>query len=261
MSDKQPGLAGTPVKPVINAIRIVRHLAAIGHAARATQIARDLAINPSTCFNILRTLAAEGVLLFDAVAKTYAVGEGLLGLVDRDVAEQRRLVAARPILSQLAHSHRVTATLWRRLGMERIMLVSIEHSPMEMRIDIPLGHRLPALIGATGRLVAVGSRLDKAEIQRLFEALRWARPLSFETYWEEVLLAAERGWAVDEGYLSHGITSVAAPVPDPRGFFDLSLSALAFVGQYQGEEIDRLGADMAMAGRQLSEILYRGTSG
>ncbi len=255
MRDKTSGLSGTLVRPVINAVRIMRYLGGGRGPARASQVARDLSINPSTCFNILRTLVAERVLSFDPGLKTYCLGDGL-SLLDAGGAENRQLSLARPILHQLAQTQQVTATLWRRINPERIVLVGIEHSPAEMRIDISPGQRLPSLIGATGRLVAVGSDKGKAQVERAFHTLRWARPLAFETYWKQVELAGERGWAVDEGDFGHGILSVAAPVRDLRDSFTLSLSALAFVGQYQGQEIDQLGRDVAVMASQLSETLY-----
>src|ERR1700694_5800610 len=58
------------VKPVDNAIRIMRHLSISGRAHTLTRIARDLGINPSTCFNILRTLTAAHMIEFDLEAKT-----------------------------------------------------------------------------------------------------------------------------------------------------------------------------------------------
>ena len=47
------------VKPVANAIRILRHLSQSGAPERSVDIARRLSINHSTCFNILRTMVME----------------------------------------------------------------------------------------------------------------------------------------------------------------------------------------------------------
>jgi DNA-binding IclR family transcriptional regulator len=71
LSGKSSYPSGTPIKPVINAIRILRYLSCYQAAARASKVAHDLSINPSPCFNILRTLVGEDVLSFDAVSKTY----------------------------------------------------------------------------------------------------------------------------------------------------------------------------------------------
>ena len=58
-----------------------------------TQIARQLAINPSTCFAILRTLVWEGMLEFDGHAKAYEVGTGVTKLAEAALSERQRLEA------------------------------------------------------------------------------------------------------------------------------------------------------------------------
>ena len=93
---------GVMVKPVINAIRILRHLTETATPERAADLARLLSINPSTCFNILRTLVAEEIVEFDRRAKTYSAGLGLAKLVGNMVTEGQRLEAARPLMQELA---------------------------------------------------------------------------------------------------------------------------------------------------------------
>lgn len=248
--------AGKPVKPVENAVRILRYLAGERGAARSAQIARDLRINPSTCFNILRTLAGLEMLTFDPASKTYRHGEGLLTLVEANAFDSHQLALTRPILHALASRHQVTATLWRRISAERLMMVAIEHSPTTVRIDIAPGQRLPAFMGATGRLVAAASGLEEEEMRALFETLRWARPIPFETYREQVRLARERGWAADEGYFSRGIMSIAAPVFDRQGSFTLALSAVTFLGDHADRAAERIGEDLIALARELSAKLY-----
>ena len=75
--------AGVIVKPVVNAVRILRYLTQKGSPERAADIARQLAINPSTCFNILRTLVSEDVVDFNPLSKTYSAGLGLARLMEQ----------------------------------------------------------------------------------------------------------------------------------------------------------------------------------
>jgi DNA-binding IclR family transcriptional regulator len=247
---------GSLVKPIVNSLRILRYLAGRGAPARATQVARDLSINPSTCFNILRTLVSENVLAFDPLSKTYGPSDGLLDLVDASSVETRQVDIVRPLLAQLAHSHRITATLWRRVGADRLVLAAVEHSPSDMRIDIQPGLRLPDLIGATGRLVAAGSGLDHKALEARFRKLHWSRSLGFEDYCAQVEMARQRGWAVDEGYYTRGIASIAALLPDRRGSFNLSLSAVTFLGQFEGEALEKLGCDVLSQARRMADMLY-----
>ena len=244
------------VKPVANAIRILRYLNQTGKPARTTQVARVLSINTSTCFNILRTLVAEGVVDFDSVSKTYRPGLGLLKLVGSSLREGQRLETARPLLHDLAERFSVTATLWRRIGDDRIVLVAVEQSPGDLRIHMSTGQRLPFLMGATGRLVAADLGLTKTEAAAGFRSLRWARPITFETYWKEVQESRERGWAIDDGYFSHGIMTVAVPVYDTSGAMSFSLSSVMFRGQYDAAGIDKLGQEMKRLSPRLTDLLY-----
>ena len=82
MSDTAKSANATLVKPVSNAIRILRHLSQVGKPERSLDIARQLSINPSTCFNILRTLVQEDVVDFSPLSKRYSVGSGLARLVE-----------------------------------------------------------------------------------------------------------------------------------------------------------------------------------
>lgn len=243
------------VKPVINALRILRFLGERDEPSRATAIAKSLNINASTCFNILRTMSSENVIAFDTLSKTYTLGSGLLGLVDNASTESRRLTAARPILDDLAERFGVTATLWRRQGADRIVLISAQYTPGETRVHIAPGTQLPMMMGASGRLFALHGDLSASELRAAFKRLRWKRPLTFPEYRQQMDLAERRGWAMDDGYFTQGVVSVAAPVFDAQGVMAFSLSALMFQNQYDAEALSRLATEMQDLSATLGGIL------
>jgi DNA-binding IclR family transcriptional regulator len=253
--DQSDSSTGVTVKPVVNAIRILRFLTASGSPERASEIARELAINPSTCFNTLRTLVAEEMLDFDPLSKTYTVGLGLTKLVEHLVTQGQRLDVVRPLMQEFAAAHHVTVTLWRRMGNDRIVLVSSETSPGDLRIDMAIGQRLPVLMGASGRLFAARLGLDEDRLRAVFDKVRWARPLSFEDYQRQVTDASANGWAVDDGYFSPGILAVAAPVNDRTGAIAYAVSAVAFRGQHAGAEVEKLGKSLCKAAAKVGHIL------
>ncbi|ANG64411.1 IclR family transcriptional regulator [Marinobacterium aestuarii] len=254
-NDNNKAASVVTVKPVVNAVRILRHLSQVGSPERSVDIARQLSINPSTCFNILRTLVVEDVVDFNPMSKRYSAGAGLARLVEQLVTQGQRVQLAKPLLQNLAAQQRVTVTLWRRVGPDRIVIVSSAASPADVRIDMAEGQRLPMLMGASGRLFATQVNLDDPDIQANFERIRWARPLSFTAYREEVRLAAERGWAMDDGHFSIGILAVAAPVYSASGSIDFTVSAVMFRGQRDPEGIEELGAALIEFCAEVATVL------
>lgn len=250
-------VTGVTVKPVVNAIRILRFLTASGSPQRASDIARELSLNTSTCFNTLRTLVAEDMLDFDPLSKTYSTGLGLAKLVENLVSQGQRLEVLRPLMQEFAATHHVTVTLWRRMGTDRIVLASSESSPGDMRIDMAIGQRLPLLMGASGRLFAAPLLTrDPGGLRTAFDKVRWRRPIDFDDYRQQLEAAKRRGWAVDDGYFSPGILAVAAPVTDRSGTMCYAASAVTFRGQFADEGIDKLGSAVAKLAGKVGNILF-----
>ena len=244
------------VKPVINAMQILRHLAKAGEPARAIDIARVIGINQSTCFNILRTLVAEDVVAFDPLSKTYTASIGLANLVGQFVTRGQRLEVAKPLMRELAREFAVTVTLWRPIGIDRIVLVSSESSPADVSIDMAEGQRLPYLMGASGRFFAGQLGLPEDQMRAAFEQIRWSEPLSFETYWREVLDAKRRGYAIDDGNFARGIMAIAAPIHDANGAIAFTVSAVMFRNQYDKGGIAAVGKSLSQLGKKLSSLLF-----
>ncbi|MFJ1257917.1 IclR family transcriptional regulator [Cupriavidus sp. CuC1] len=244
------------VKPVSNAIRILRYLTQTGAPERAADIARHLSINSSTCFNILRTLVAEDVVDFNALSKTYSAGLGLARLVEQLVTQGQRLQLAAPPMQDLAAEFGVTVTLWRRLGADRIVLVSSQSSPTNLRIDMPAGQRLPILMGASGRLFAGRLGLTEEQLREEFEQLRWVRTISFDNYLREVNRARRRGWASDDGYFATGVLAIAAPVCDPSGNIAFTVSTVMIRGDRSEDKVEALGEAVRDLGHNLESVLF-----
>lgn len=251
-----PTAAAKMVKPVVNAVQILRHLTQAAEPARAVDIARHLKINQSTCFNILRTLVAEDMVDFDSLSKTYTAGIGLANLVGQFVTQGQRIEVAKPFMRELAGRYGVTVTLWRPIGIDRIVLVASEVSPTDLRIDMAEGQRLPYLMGASGRVFAGELALAKADLKEAFERLRWAEPLSFDAYYRQIGEARRQGYAIDDGNFARGIMVIAAPVLDKNGKIAFTVSAVMFRNQFDQAGIGELGNALHTLGNQLSDTLF-----
>lgn len=256
-SEESSGLEPTiTVKPVINAIRILRHLNDLGSPSRAISIARALSINASTCFNILRTLASEELVAFDPLSKTYTPGVGLTTLVGNFLSERQRIEAVSPHMADLASKFSATMALWRRVSNDRIILVRSISSPTNVRIEMVEGQRLPMMMGATGRLLASQLDLPPKELRAMFRRLRWQRPLNFEDYWAQVEEASARGYSIDDGFYSAGVKSVAVPIADTAGYVGFTLVAILFRTQVDDDAIGGMAAEMQDVAKRFAGILF-----
>jgi len=246
------------VKPVVYCFRIARMLAESRTPMRASYISRILEINPSTCFNILRTMTLDGVLSFNSESKTYQIGSELELLLQYLVPKStfNNMEVARPMLKKAAATLNVTITIWKKLGNDRIMLICTESNPGAIRIDMAAGQRLPNLMGASGRLFSYYDQTEETELCSAFEKIRWARKINFTQYKQEIQQISSRGWAIDDGYFSPGITSVAAPVLDSDNKMILSVSAVTFRGSYSEKHYAYIGLELNKLAQKLSDLFF-----
>jgi DNA-binding IclR family transcriptional regulator len=69
-------------------------------------------------------------------------------------------------------------------------------------------------------------------------------------------VAAERGWAIDDGHFSGGILAVAAPVYSPTNSIDFTVSAVMFRGQRDEEGLAELGKALIEFCGEVAGVLY-----
>ncbi|CAN5791328.1 IclR family transcriptional regulator [soil metagenome] len=255
MNDSRPQQAARSVGAVVHALRILRHLASQGTPSGVTAISRATGINTSTCFNILRTLAAERLVVFDPAAKTYRLGLGVVELaVGLLGASHADLI--RPELERLARSYPALLCLWHITDNERIVLVDRVYASTSVRIDMHIGTRLPSFIGAIGRCVAALRQLDDTELRGRFSGLRWQNPPSFAAYRADVRAARQDGYARDRGNLFAGVDIVASIVVDQDGRPRYGLSGIAISGQVEDAGMRRLGLELREVGRRARQALF-----
>ncbi len=243
------------VGAVANAVSILRSLSQLSEPAGVAAIARDTGISVSTCFNILRTLASERLVVFDQTAKTYSIGMGVLEFsVPLLGANQADLI--RPELQRLSGEHRSLICLWQITEGERILLVDRVFTARTVRVDMSHGSRFPAYVGAIGRCYAALRNLTQDALKAQFETLKWQAPPSFEAYAEDVRRASEDGFAFDLGQLFIGLEITASVVTDATARPRLGISGISIAGQLPRSEIERQAVDLRDSADWISEVLF-----
>lgn len=242
---------GKPVNVLVSSIRVLRYLSDTKQPVRAAHVARDLGLNASTCFNILQTLVAEGLANVDPTSGGYEPGLGLIALASGAIQKSGFRGVVRPHLESLAERFHVTATLWQRLGDDRVILTDYAEGGSPVRIAMSIGQRLPLLVGALGRCMAAHSDLPEARLRALYASLRSDSLLPFERFFEQALLARAQGYAVDTGQFVGGVTTVSSPILDAAGTPLAAVSVVGLSAQFPDE------AARAAAGAALVETTRR----
>ncbi|MCR4265270.1 IclR family transcriptional regulator [Nitratireductor sp. ZSWI3] len=243
------------VGAVENAVAILRFLTQDHAASGVARVARETGINVSTTFNILRTLAKEGLISFDPSTKEYRPGIGLLEF-SVPLLGTNQIDLIRPRLEQLSMKHKALIGLWKVTPLDRIILVDRVVEGSVVRVDMALGSRLPALVGAIGRCVAAAQKIPMRELHRRFGALRWQNPPSFEEYANDVVRAQATGFAFDRANLFQGLDIAASAVLDHEGQARLGISGIAITGQMSEPELDALAHELRDTAAYLSAMLY-----
>ncbi|SHN20846.1 transcriptional regulator, IclR family [Cryptosporangium aurantiacum] len=220
----QPPAAHRPVTAQVPAaaqvLAILRYLARQAGPVAAASIARDLDLPRSTTYHLLATLSDAGFVVHLPEERRYALGVSAyeLGTGYTRQAPLQRL--ARVPLATLVDRVGQSAHLAVLHGREVIYVIE-ERAPGRPPLVTDVGVRLPAQLTASGR--AMLAALPAAAVRALFpDAAAFVRRHDSgpRTYAElrRLLSATQRaGYASENGEVTPGFASVAAPVRDHAG--------------------------------------------
>ena len=245
----------TPVPSVSHAVTILRLLGKSGKALGVTAIARETGLSPSSAFNLVKTLTAEGLLAFDPLAKTYAIGFGAVDIARMALRGDNAMIhAARAAMQRLADRFDAAVGLWRVADQRRLLLVALAESEAATRIHMSVGQRQPWGAGSTGRVFLVDHNASEAEIRAAFAAIRWPGRISSDDFVAQVAATRAQGYAIDDQSLNTGIATVAAIIPAQDAATAYCLSASMFAGRTDGPGLDEMGQIMAQEAIKIREI-------
>ena len=97
---------GKMVGAVSNAVAVLRYLSTASAPAGATHIAKETKINPSTCFNILRTLVDEDLVHFDPHGKSSSLSLGMMDIAMGATVMGNDIGVVRPLMDVIARAGR-----------------------------------------------------------------------------------------------------------------------------------------------------------
>lgn len=245
-----------PVPAVSRSVAILRVLSQAKEPMKAQAIAGRLGIVPSTCLHILRALTAERLLSFDPATKRYKLGIGMLALARAAKDNDPFVQTVQPILDQVSQHWGVTAIGVEVMDLEQMIVAALSHSRLPFRLHVDVGSRFPALISATGRLVAAFGNYPEDVLRSAFDSLRWQKPVAFADWKNQVAQAREQGYALDVGNYIAGIALIAVPVLDALQHITHTLVVACIADQLPEARREELVRELLVHAGNLSNELY-----
>ncbi|MGJ7522374.1 IclR family transcriptional regulator [Variovorax sp. LT1P1] len=244
-----------PVPGVTRAVAILRLLGRSSQAMGVKAIADELALVPSTCLHILRALVAEELVKIDSDTKRYSLGTGMLSLARSAIESSGFASLAQPVLDVLANDWNVTMIGVETPDIDHMVVLALSRSRAPFRLHVDVGSRFPALVSATGRLVAAFSDEPWPQIEKRFKSLRWDKPIDLATWKREVELVRKRGFSIDRGNYMNGVTVIAVPLLDASHRVSHTLVATGLSDNLVGSATMDLAKAMKKEADGLSALL------
>ncbi|CAM2946597.1 IclR family transcriptional regulator [Saccharomonospora xinjiangensis] len=196
-------------------LAVLRLLAAKAEPVTAASVARELGLPRSTTYHLLSELVAAGFATHLPDQRRYGLGVAAFEVGSAYLRHDPLEALARPLLRELTARVELTAHLGVLHGAETLYLVR-EQPKWPLGLVTEIGVRLPAHLPASGR--AILAHLPSPQVRALFPRAgsfvrRTGRGPSDLPGLRRLLAAQRRrGWAVEDGYVTEGFASVAAPV-------------------------------------------------
>lgn len=247
------GAKATNMRSLSRAMEVFAELQRAERPQRLSDLARACGMSPPTTLRILRVLQDFGMV--SQSDKSYRIGPAVVPAARSYLENDPLVVSSRPILQQLATQTGLTASLYTRLGQERILVARVD-GEAPLRYDLPLGKRLPLTSGAAGKILLAG-----AAVEELQEAVKAAVRAGHEpkTFTLEELQSrlpeADADYAYSADERATGVRSAAVAIPNRTGQATESMSLTSPV-EAASEDTIRAGIpELKRAAARLAELL------
>jgi DNA-binding IclR family transcriptional regulator len=211
--------AGVPA--VRHTISIFEFLMERGNEpATMTEIAQALRMNPSTCFNIVKTLEAGDLLCRDGDTKRYQLGTGLrdLGAVVSD--EGAVLTTARTRALDFVRRYKLILLLCQKADDDSFMVLDKLRGRPDPRGTVAMGGRVPPNGAVLAKAYYAYRSEEEVDAMLELHGLPARTPMSITRvveFKEELAEVRRRGYSMSLGEYEPDYNAVGAPVLAPNG--------------------------------------------
>ena len=244
----------SPMRSLERALHLLNVMEDAGRPLSATELARAVKLSAPTVLRIMAVL--EKYHFSEKSQGYYHLGVAMLPLAHAFLLENKLTHVALPVLQELAQASEETASIFVRLGFQRVVVQRVE-GKHPLRYILPIGQRLPLHLGV-GKVLAAA--MPKDELLRMIDGLGEMHLATGERLTRRSLLAElekvrRQGYGVSLNERVIGTMSVGAPVCDAQG---RTIAAVAVVGasdRMKPKKIEKLSIEVRGAARAITERL------
>ncbi|MEO0381668.1 MAG: IclR family transcriptional regulator, partial [Pseudomonadota bacterium] len=210
-----------------------------------------------TVHRLLATAEEEGFLQRDIDGRSFGPGYRLRNLSANTLSSQRVRTERLLILKSLAEEIGETCNL-AAPGRYSMMYLDRVETHWPLRIQLPVGTRVPFHCTASGKMYLSSMRSDK--LQRLLKSMPLEQKTPSSIVDPDALLAETarirtRGYATDNEEFIEGMTAVAVPICDDQGRLLTTLSIHAPVHRYDLDKLIEAIPSLEAAATRLEDIV------
>lgn len=203
----------TGTQAIERAISILRRIADHDSPQSLTSVARAVGLNTATTHRIMASLVRERLVSYDAATERYQIGPDAV-LLFAAAARRYGISAARRDLDAVAAAMHETVALGVLDGSDTVIVLQSE-SDLPLRFSRPVGTRVPVHVSAIGKAILASSGRD---LSATVDALGDLHSFTEHTITDrarlvdELEVARERGWALNDSERYDGVRAIAVPV-------------------------------------------------
>jgi DNA-binding IclR family transcriptional regulator len=241
------------VPAATRALRVLRFLASQPDPVPLDRITRACGLPRSTAYHLLTAMIEEGFVAHLPDEHRYGLGVAAFEVGSGFSRQEPLQRISRRLLAELVDRSGHTAHLAVLHGRDVLYVVE-ERAPGRPPLVTDVGVRLPAHLTASGR--AILSALPAPQVRALypdpsaFVDRTGLGPRSLSQLRSVLSECRQRGYATEEGEVTSGLSSVAAPVLDHNGH---PVAGLAVT--FPEGEAARIAVDVRRAAAQLTRRL------
>jgi IclR family acetate operon transcriptional repressor len=257
---RTPSVAGAvtgQVQSLTRGLQILEALGKAGGGLTLTDVARRVALPPSTTHRLLATLEKMAYVYqagdlgrWHVGLQAFAVGSSFLA--DRDFVAHSH-VSMRRLMEQSGE----TANLAILDGTDAVFIAQVQCREM-MRILVKLGSRVPLHASGVGK--AIFAALPDEQIDAILKVKGLPRITEHtittpETMWAALKVIRQRGWSFDDQEHAPGTRCVAATLFDEHAEPLAAISLTGPASRLPDERIRQLGPVVAHTAEELTRRL------